>query len=73
MCPNVPNISATDSCSHNRYGVLHTYKIMLSATNTVLVLLVYKCAALLNTRRHTENKYPLSGPYIITSVRKMTS
>ena len=55
-----PHISVTDSCSHNRVSVLHTYIFLLSAADTVLVLLVYKCAALLNTRRHTENKYPLN-------------
>ena len=36
------------------------YIILLSAANTVLVLLVYKCDALLNTSRQTENKYPLN-------------
>jgi len=36
------------------------YILLLSAANRVLVLLVYKCAALLNTRRQTEKKYPLS-------------
>jgi len=52
MSPKAPYISATTEC------VLHTYILLLSAANTVLLLLVYKCVGLLNARRHTENKYP---------------
>ena len=40
---------------------------------SVIVLLVYESAALLNTSRKKEPKYPLIGSYVLRSVRKMTS
>ena len=73
MSPKAPYISATDSCSHNTVSDLNTYIILLSAANTVLVLLVYKCDALLNTSRHVEKNTPQVVPYILTFIRKMTS
>jgi len=64
FCVNVsyvshsPYIFVTDSCSHNTVSVLHTYIVLFSDANTLLVLLVFKCAAFLKTRRHREIKYP---------------
>ena len=52
VCANEPYVSQSPSyfptgrCSHNRFSALHTYIRLLSAANTVLVLIVYKCAAL---------------------------
>jgi len=73
MSHKVPYISATDSCSHNTVSVLHTYILLLSAANTVLVLLVCKCAGLLTPEDKQKINTPQVIPYILTSFRKMTS
>jgi len=58
----------------SQYSQCYTqYILLLSAANRVLVLLVYKCDAFLNTSIHAENKYPQVVPYIHNSVRKITS
>jgi hypothetical protein len=73
MSHKAPYISAIDSCSHNTVSVLHTYILFLSAANTVLVLLVYKCAALLTLEDTEKLSTPKVVPYILKSIRKMTS
>jgi len=68
-----PYIFLPHTIAHTIETGLYTYILLLSAAFTVLVLFVCECAALLNICRHTEIKYPLSGSYVSTSVRNMTS
>jgi len=54
------------------YTYINTYILLLSAAFTVLLLLVCKCGDSLSNRRHTQSKYAIMFPYVLTCFRKVT-
>jgi hypothetical protein len=66
-------VPAIDNCSHYTVSVLNMYTyeytliLLLSAAFTVLVLLVCKCGESLVNCRHTQSKYAIMVPYVLTA------